>query len=212
MIGDKLSKILKERRKSVRWLAEQSGITEEQLYTYLVNRHNPRKGNLFKLSSALQVEPEDLQNDSDSVSYKIKVLKSGDINFVPIKKLDQIVSSSMTLSEPGPPTYREDCLMVTTPGDHIYAIQMHDPDMLEMFKGYRFIVCDDQDLVLKSGKFYIFYDRKEKSIIIRKYNLMDFEHEQFPLLISDKGPSPYDAKRYKTIARATEKINMAKKI
>lgn len=58
-----INKILKEKKKSKKWLSEQLNLHPVTIYKYTLNNGQPSLEIIFKIAFLLQVKPSELIND-----------------------------------------------------------------------------------------------------------------------------------------------------
>lgn len=103
-IGARIKEILKQKNKTILWLAEESGVPKNTLYT-ITKRDNTniRHENLIKIATALEVSVEDLleqENNDDTKNNNSKtevtplfISKSADAMFK--KRVEEILNESI---------------------------------------------------------------------------------------------------------------------
>ena len=64
---NKIGEILKRRKKTRKWLAEETGLSEVSVHEYCSQKHQPSLRTLFKMAKALNLKPSSLINNN----YKI---------------------------------------------------------------------------------------------------------------------------------------------
>jgi putative transcriptional regulator len=58
----RIKEVLKEKQKSAYWLAKETEISYNSIHAYIHNRTEPSLTNLFRIATALRVNPRELIN------------------------------------------------------------------------------------------------------------------------------------------------------